>query len=111
MHTTNLPMVTIVAEALLQERLIEELKRAGATGHTLWPVQGEGSRHLRAGNLPGENIRIETIVSPAVADRLLEVMTQNYFPYFALIVYVSEVRVVRGEKYIGAAGHPSPENG
>jgi len=100
MNTTTLPLVTIVAESILHDRLIEELKKAGAKGYTACSAEGDGSRHLRSGELLGDNVRIEAIVSEAVAEKVLNVLARDYFPYFALIVYVSDVRVVRGDKYV-----------
>jgi nitrogen regulatory protein P-II 2 len=100
MHTSELPLVTIVAEAVLRERLIEEIRRAGATGYTIVPAEGDGSRHIRAGDRADENVRIETITSPQVADLLLSRLAQDYFPHFAIIVFVTQVQVVRGDKYV-----------
>ncbi len=63
-------------------------------------VQGEGSRHRRAGEWPGDNVRIETNVGIALADRIVEHTALEEFHNCAVIVFVSDVGVVRGEKYV-----------
>jgi nitrogen regulatory protein P-II 2 len=50
--------------------------------------------------VPGQGIRIETVVSAAVADRVLAHVAKHYFPSYAVIAYLSTVEVVRGEKYV-----------
>jgi nitrogen regulatory protein P-II 2 len=100
MHTTTLTLLTIVAEAILKDRLISELQQAGAQGYTLSECEGSGSRHRRVSEILGANIKLETIVTAEVADRLLTVLSDEYFPKFAVIAYLSSVSVVRGEKYV-----------
>lgn len=99
MQTHPLKLVTIVAEALLEERLIHSLEKAGARGWTIALVRGEGSRGVRASEWEGRNVRIETLVAEEVADRLMEVLAERYFPHYAVVAYVQDVEVVRGEKY------------
>jgi nitrogen regulatory protein P-II 2 len=101
MLTIPLKLVTVVGESVLAERLPGELRRLGATGWTLSSVSGDGSRGMRTSPLPGENLRIETVVSETVADRILTRLANEYFPNFALVAWVSDVHVVRGDKYLG----------
>ena len=100
MKTIPLCMLTIIAESLLRERLVNEIRRAGARGYTITDAEGEGLRQRRVSEILGSNIRIETIVSPEVADHLLEVISTEYFERFAVIAYLSTVSVIRGEKYV-----------
>lgn len=100
MHTTPLTLLTIVAEAILKDRLIEEFNNAGAKGHTLIDCEGSGSRHRRVGEILGANIKLELIVSAEVAEKMLKVLAEVYFPHYAVIAYISSVSVVRGEKYV-----------
>ena len=74
--------------------------RLGAKGFTITEARGEGSRHLRAGEIPGQNIKIESVVSEPVAARIVDHVAQVYFRDYATIMYVSDVAVVRGEKYV-----------
>lgn len=99
MPTVMLRKVTIVAEALLEDRLLRELRALGTRGFTIGEVRGEGSRGIRAVDWEGRNVRIETIVGPAVADRILEHVSANYFEDYAVIAWVDDVGVVRGDKY------------
>jgi len=96
----RLKLVTIVAEAVLEKRLLEEIRRQGAKGYTLTEARGEGSRGLRTMDWEGQNIRLEAIVSEGVAERILQVLQERYFPYYAVIAFVENVEVVRGHKYV-----------
>jgi len=100
MHTVILKLITVVAEAVLAERLVADLKSLGAKGHTLTESRGEGSRHLRAGERPGDNVKIESVVSEAVAEVVVAHIAREYFSNYAVIVYVTDVAVVRGDKYV-----------
>jgi len=93
-------LVTIVAEPVLEEQLVSELHQLGARGHTVVPSRGAGSRGMRATDPPGDGVRIEVVVSDVVADRLLDHVATRYFPHYAVIAFVSDVQVVRGEKYV-----------
>lgn len=98
-HTSPLKLVTIAGEAVLAEHLPAELRALGATGWTMTDARGEGSRGMRSGQIRGDDFRLETVVSPEVADRILERLATHYFPDYALVAWVSDVQVVRGEKY------------
>lgn len=100
MHTVEIKRVTIIAEALLENRLIHDIKRLGARGYTLSAARGEGVRGVRASEWEGQNIRLETLVSEQVADRILAHLAEHYFPHFAVVAFVDVVAVVRGERYI-----------
>lgn len=100
MKTVPLCLLTIIAESVLKERLVHDLRSVGARGYTLTDAEGEGSRQRRVGEIFGANIRIESIVSPEVADRLLQLISNEYFDRFAVIAYLSTVSVIRGEKYV-----------
>jgi nitrogen regulatory protein P-II 2 len=96
----RLKLVTIVAEPVLEGRLVGELKALGASGWTVSESRGEGSRGMRASDLPGEGVRIEVVASAAVAERIVDHVARQYFPHYAVIAWVSEVEVVRGDKYV-----------
>jgi len=98
--TVPLCLITVVTESILKERLIQVIQDCGSRGHTITNAEGEGCRHRRVGEILGDNIRLETIVSEEVADRILQVLSTDYFDRYAVIAYQSSVSVVRGEKYV-----------
>lgn len=97
--TANLKKVTIVAERLLKEGLLEILRREGSTGHTITACEGEGSRGINASDWEGRNIQIDTIVSSTTAEQILEAVSEKYMENYALIAYISEVTVLRRSKF------------
>ena len=96
----QLRKVSIVAERVLRDPLLELLRTHGATGWTLHTVEGEGSRGIRASEWEGHSVQIDTLVSAAIADRLMEAIAAKYFADWSVIVYASDVEVMRGEKYL-----------
>jgi len=96
---TQLSLVTVIGEAVLEERLLRDLRELGARGWTVDHVRGEGSRGTRASALDG-NVRVETLVRAELADRILDHLSAHYFPHFAVIAFVHPVEVVRGDKYV-----------
>ena len=100
MNTVSLKLVTIVTERILEDRLTRTLDELGAKGYTLTQATGRGSRGVRASEWEGPDTRIETLVSPEVAESLVNHIAERYFEHYAVIVYVQDAAVVRGDKYI-----------
>ena len=100
MNTITLTLLTIIAEALLKDRLLHEVRRAGAKGFTVTDVSGEGSRQRRVSEILGDNIKIEIIAKRETADNILAVLQKDFFPRYAVVAFMSEVQVVREDKYV-----------
>jgi nitrogen regulatory protein P-II 2 len=100
MKTVPLKLVTIVAEAVLEDRLVRDLSAVGARGYTVTTVRGRGSRGVRASDWEGGNVRVEVLVTDAVSDRVLDLLAERYFPSYAVVAWVERVEVVRGDKYV-----------
>lgn len=100
MHTHPFKLVTIIAEPVLESRLTSELRQLGATGWTVVEGRGEGSRGIHAADIPGVNIRIDSIVTPDVAERVVQHLATHYFAEYEVIAYVSDVAVIRSNKYV-----------
>lgn len=100
METVRLKLITVVAEAFLEERLLREFRELGAKGWTIAEVRGEGTRGVHASEWEGKNLRVEMLVGADVADRILAHVAAKYFEHYAVIAYVQDVEVVRGAKYL-----------
>jgi len=93
--------VTIIAERLLRDDLLDLVRRHGATGWTLTAVEGEGSRGIRASEWEGRSVQIDTLVPTELAEAIMEEVGEKYFADWSVIVYAAEVEVLRSEKYLG----------
>jgi nitrogen regulatory protein PII len=93
-----LKKITIVAERVLHEELLELLKRHHVTGWTVQSVTGEGSSGIHASDWEG-SVQIYTLVSAAVADEIMEEVAQLYFENWSVVVYSQDVEVMRPQKY------------
>jgi hypothetical protein len=99
MRTVPVVCLTIVAEAVVEARLLRDLEAAGVRGWTLTSGRGRGTSQIDASDWEGANVRIETLLSSAVADRVLTMLAELYFPRFAVVAWVSTAQVVRGDKF------------
>jgi len=95
---TERRVVTVIAEAVLHERLLHDLRGWGVEGLTVVRAEGDpfGSR---VGDVEGGFLRIECVVGEHVADRVLEGLSERYLGRFKVVAYDHSVRVVRGAKY------------
>lgn len=96
---TPVTCITIVAESVLESRLLGDLDDAGARGWTITPARGHGPRGRRVSEIEGGNVRVEVLVSQAVAARIWQVLEDKYFPHYAIAAWASEVGVIRAERY------------
>lgn len=92
-------LITIVTEGLLKEKMIDLLKSHAVTGFTISRVEGEGSRGVRAREWEGPNLKIESIVSPEIGEEILDDIGARFFDDYSVVAWLSEVRVLRGEKF------------
>ncbi|MFT6182137.1 MAG: nitrogen regulatory protein PII [Akkermansiaceae bacterium] len=95
-----LKLVTLVTEGLLKDKIITLLEKQGATGFTIVRAEGKGSRGLRATDWEGPNYRFEVITSQEGADKILAAVQEKYLKHYAVIVWLSDVDVLRGDKFV-----------
>ena len=69
-------LVTIIGEAVLQDRLIKLLTELQVSGYTLVPAKGAGSHGRRMGDIAGynTNIEVKTVVASEVSDKIFEAL-------------------------------------
>jgi nitrogen regulatory protein PII len=93
-------LVTIITEANLQNILIGDFKKMDFAGYTISEATGEGDRGVRQGDWEqNRNIRVEIVCEEGKAHTLLEHLTETYFQDYAMITFISEVEVVRPDKF------------
>lgn len=99
MRTVPVVCLTIVAEAVVEARLLRDLEAAGVRGWTLTSGRGRGTSQVDASEWEGANVRLETLLSSAAAEKVLAMLAELYFPHFAVVAWMSPAQVVRGDKF------------
>lgn len=93
-------LLTIITEAALEQPLRRDLERLGARGYTITDARGRGDRGVRNASWESSgNVRIEVVCSDETARKLAAFLQERYYANYAMIVYCSEVEVLRPEKF------------
>ncbi len=100
MSVEHRKLVTIVTEAALEQALVGEIQSLGATGYTITDARGKGGRGVRNATwTPSANIRIEVVCQEAIADAIAAMLRSRYYDNYAMILFISDVAVLRPEKF------------
>lgn len=91
--------LTIVAESVIEDRLLESLADCGARGWTVSMAQGHGPSAHGVSGIEGGNVRIETLVGEDVAQRIWDILERDFFPHYAVSAWAYDVRVSRLARY------------
>jgi len=92
-------LVTIIILDSLEKDVIDDIKALGVKGYTISTAQGEGLNHTRDNQWEGVNRKIETIVREKTAQKIIELMSKKYFEKYGAIAFLSDVYVLRKEKF------------
>lgn len=92
-------IVTIIAEAVVEQKLIDDIRRVGAKGYSVGHVKGAGATGNQSLELTGQSVRLETVVTEAVAERIMEMLAKDYFEYYAVVAWVSPAQVMRPDQF------------
>jgi nitrogen regulatory protein P-II 2 len=99
MHTTTCKLVTVIVDRLLAEEIAREILECGARGYTVTDSRGRGDRGINPLDWEGANVRLETLVPPETAGRIIEHLARKYFSHHGVIAFLQDVEVVRGKKF------------
>lgn len=93
-------LVTIITESSVESQLLQDLDRLGARGYTVLEGRGRGSHGARTADWDQSvNVRIEVVCDERVASAILEHCQKHYTPHYAMVAYLSDVQVLRPEKF------------
>lgn len=99
-HTEKRTLLTVFSEASLEPLLMRDMDRMAIRGYTFSDARGKGSRGVRDASWDeSRNIRLEVICARAQAETLLAHLQERYYANYAMVAYLSEVEVLRPEKF------------
>lgn len=100
MKLYNVKLLTITCEILAQKNIIEILEKHEITGYTTYEVDGNGARGIRGQGFKNEkNVKVEVMMREEKLQDVVEEISRTLFANFAIVLYVSEVGVLRPEKF------------
>ena len=95
--------ITVIADASLEEWLVEQFVDCGASGYTAMPCEGAGRRQLQNGKKRSSKVRIEVIAPLAVCSDMLDFMRREILDEHRVTACVEPVDVLR-------VGHFTPND-
>jgi nitrogen regulatory protein PII len=97
--TAKVKLVTIIVAWELVDRLTFALGALGVTGYTTGRVAGRGVHGVRKRSVfDAGNVRLETLVSPATAEKILEHVTTEYADS-EIVAFVHDVEAVPRSRF------------
>ncbi len=97
----NIKLLTVICEILAQKNVLDILTKHNITGYTTFEVEGNGARGLRGQGLKNEkNVKVEVLMQEEKLHDVVEEIARTLFTNFAIVLYVSDVGVLRSEKFV-----------
>ncbi len=97
--------LVIVTEKLLLKKIAKIIDELGASGYTVSPAGGKGSRNVRSSGQPSStddypNIKIEVLTpSRDIALNISDEVAAQFFEDYAGITYLCEAEVLHAHKF------------
>lgn len=93
-------LLVIIAEAVLERRLVQAARERGAQGWTVTEVHGGGHEGVREGTWEADRtVELKVICDAAVADAIAEHVLSTYAPHYSVALHFGSVAVARPERY------------
>jgi nitrogen regulatory protein P-II 2 len=102
MSEGTIHLMTIVAESVLEERLVRDVGECGAGGWTITPCRGVTMHEGHGGgaaDIEGGNIRVDVLIHREGVEQVWSVLERDYFDSYAVVAWSAPVRVRRDEKF------------
>lgn len=102
--------LVLVTEKVLLKKIAEIIDKAGATGYTVVPAGGKGSRGVRSSGQPNvsdtySDIKIEVLTDNRdMAMEIADKVAAQFFEDYAGIAYICEAEVLSAHQFCGPDG-------
>lgn len=86
--------ITVVTHNRLEETLVNQFAQLGAKGYTAMDCRGRGEHELLQDVFAGATrVRIEVVVQPDVAEKILDYLAEPQFAHQPIMVTVETLQV------------------
>jgi hypothetical protein len=92
--------VTVYADASLEDSLLAKFTELGANGYTVVNCRGKGEHSVVTPIFSDvSHVRIELLVQPAVAERIIDLLASGHYQSRAVAACVETVQVAANERF------------
>lgn len=95
---TERVLLTVLCETALEGAIMNLLRSCGASGFSVSRAEGDPEAPLTL-VVGGTHVRIETLVTEATSEKILDAIEQQYMVHRSLIVWKQKVEVLRPSRF------------
>jgi nitrogen regulatory protein PII len=93
-------LLTVITETAIEKDLCADLEKLGAHGYTITDARGKGHSGVREASWEASgNIRVEVVCTEETALVIADKLKEKYYANYAMILYLSDVEVLRPAKF------------